>query len=304
MGTLADRRMVDPVLTDLARGYSNASFIFPKLFPLVKVAKEGGKIPQFNKEAFKIYNTERAIRAKSNRISPEGHSSIDFVLTEHDLEYPVDYREVSEDLLGLRQHATNVVTDAILLRNEKAAADIAQTLGNYAATNKVTLSGTDQWDNAASDPIDVIETARHAVRGQIAKFPNVAIIGIQAYKELSHHADVLDLIKYTQHSVMTVALLQTLLNIPKIYIGEAVYETDAGVLTDVWSDNMILAFVPQSENTSFYEPSFGYTLRKNNMPIIDTYDEGGKLELIRNTDMLISKIVGADAGYIINDTNS
>ena len=44
MGTLADRRMVDPVLTDLARGYSNASFIFPKLFPLVKVAKEGGKI--------------------------------------------------------------------------------------------------------------------------------------------------------------------------------------------------------------------------------------------------------------------
>jgi len=304
MGTLADRRMVDPVLTDLARGYSNASFIFPKLFPLVKVAKEGGKIPQFNKEAFKIYNTERAIRAKSNRISPEGHSSIDFVLTEHDLEYPVDYREVSEDLLGLRQHATNVVTDAILLRNEKAAADIAQTLGNYAATNKVTLSGTDQWDNAASDPIDVIETARHAVRGQIAKFPNVAIIGIQAYKELSHHADVLDLIKYTQHSVMTVALLQTLLNIPKIYIGEAVYETDAGVLTDVWSDNMILAFVPQSENTSFYEPSFGYTLRKKDMPIIDTYDEGGKLELIRNTDMLISKIVGADAGYIINDTNS
>lgn len=304
MGTLADRRMVDPVLTDLARGYSNASFIFPKLFPLVKVAKEAGKIPQFNKEAFKIYNTERAIRAKSNRISPEGHSSIDFVLTEHDLEYPVDYREVSEDLLGLRQHATNVVTDAILLRNEKAAADIAQTLGNYAATNKVTLSGTDQWDNAASDPITVIEDARHAVRGQIAKFPNVAILGVQAYKELSHHADVLDKIKYTQHSVMTVALLQTLLNIPKIYIGEAVYETDAGVLTDVWADNMILAFVPQSENTSFYEPSFGYTLRKNDMPIIDTYDEGGKLELIRNTDLLVSKIVGADAGYIINDTNS
>ena len=103
---------------------------------------------------------------------------------------------------------------------------------------------------------------------------------------------------------MTVALLQTLLNIPKIYIGEAVYETDAGVLTDVWSDNMILAFVPQSENTSFYEPSFGYTLRDKDMPIIDTYDEGGKLELIRNTDMLVSKIVGADAGYIINDTNS
>ena len=93
-GTLAQRRIVDPVLTELARGYSNASFIANAVFPEVTVSKEGGKIPQFNKEAFNIHNTERAIRAKSNRISPEVHTSIDFVLTEHDLEYPIDYREL------------------------------------------------------------------------------------------------------------------------------------------------------------------------------------------------------------------
>jgi hypothetical protein len=29
-------------------------------FPFVPVDKEGGKIPKFGKEAFKIYNTERA----------------------------------------------------------------------------------------------------------------------------------------------------------------------------------------------------------------------------------------------------
>ena len=304
MGTLSDRRMTDPVLTKLARGYSNSSYVFPKLFPIVPVLKEGGKIPQFNKEAFKIYNTERAIRAKSNRISPGVHSSVDYVLTEHDLEYPIDYREENEDMLGLREHAMKVVTDAILLRNEKAAADDAQLLTNYAAANKVTLSGTDQWTNAASTPIDDIETARYAIRSKIAKFPNVAIIGVQAFKTLSHHADVLDRIAYDQHSIMTVNLLQTLLNIPNIFVGEAVYETDAGVMTDVWSDNMILAFVPQSANNTFYEPSYGYTLRMKDNPKVDSYQEGGKLEMIRNTDLLISKIVGAEAGYIINDTNS
>ncbi len=72
MGTLSNKRIVDPVLTEISRGYTNAALIGTNLFPVVSVTKEAGKIPQFNKEAFKIYNTERAIRAKSNRISPEG----------------------------------------------------------------------------------------------------------------------------------------------------------------------------------------------------------------------------------------
>lgn len=304
MGTLADRRITDPILSELARGYKNSSYVFDKLFPVVSVNKEGGKIPQFNKEAFKIYNTERAIRAKSNRISPGVHSTIDFVLTEHDLEYPIDYREEDEEALNLRQHATNVVTDAILLKVEKDAADAAQNLASYGASNKITLSGTSQWDDAASTPVADVETARYQIRSAIGRFPNVAVIGVSAFKSLSNHASVMDKIKYTQHQVVNTQLLQALLKIPRIYVGEAVYETDANVITDVWSDNMILAWVPQSQASSYYEPSYGYTLRKKDNPFIDTYEEAGKLTLVRNTDNLISKIVGADAGYIINDINS
>ena len=96
MGTLSKKRVVDPVLTNLARGYSNNQYIASSLFPIVEVNKEGGKIPEFTKESFKIYNTERAIRARSNRINPEDRTEIDFVLTEHDLEYPIDYREAQD----------------------------------------------------------------------------------------------------------------------------------------------------------------------------------------------------------------
>ena len=301
MGTLADRRINDPVLTKLAQGFKNNSLVFDKLFPIVSVSKEGGKIPSFNKEAFMIYNTERAIRAKSNRISPGVHSTIDFVLTEHDLEYPIDYRELDEDLLGLRQHATHVVTDAILLRNEKAAADIAQNTANYDASNKLALSGTTCWDTTTSTPLDDINDGRYAVRADIATFPNVGIIGPQAYKALSRHADILDLIKTTQHAVMNVDLLAQLLNLKHLYIGEAVYADDAGAFTDVWADNMVLAYVPEADIKSFYEPSYGYTLRKSGFPQMDRYDEAAKLELVRNTDLLVSKIVGADAGFLISN---
>ena len=71
MGRLSNLRVVDPVLTNLSVGYSNADLVGDVLFPFVPVDKEGGKIPKFGKEAFKIYNTERALRARSNRINPE-----------------------------------------------------------------------------------------------------------------------------------------------------------------------------------------------------------------------------------------
>ncbi len=301
-GTLALRRVVDPVLTKLARGYENSGLVASKLFPLVQVTKEGGKIPQFTKEAFKVYSTERAIRGDSNRINPSIALPIDFVLTEHDLEYPMDYREINEDALNLKIHATNVVTDAIALRKEKECADMAQDLTNYADTNKVVLSATDKFDTTTSDPIAVIDAARSAVRSQIAKNPNTIIISNSVFVALKNHASITDKVKYTQHAVITADLLKNLLQFKYLYVASAVYEDADEVLQDVWNDSIILAYVPETkENRSFYEPSYGYTLQMKNFPIVDIYDEKGKIKVVRNTDLFTPKIVGADAGFLISD---
>jgi hypothetical protein len=300
--TLATLRIVDPVLTQLARGYSNSGFVADKLFPLVSVTKEGGKIPQFTKEAFKIYNTERAIRAKSNRINPSSNSTIDFVLSEHDLEYPMDYREINEDILNLKMHATNVVSDAIALRKEKLCADLAQNSANYSIANKVTLSASDQFSDPTSDPIAIIDSARSAVRSQIAKNPNVIVISNDVFVALKNHPSITDKVKYTQHAVITADLLRQLLQFDALYVASSVYEDESGVLQDVWNDSVVLAYVPEAKQTrSFYEPSFGYTLQMKNYPLIDTYDENGKVKVVRNTDLFVPKIVGADAGFLIID---
>lgn len=307
MGTLANKRIVDPVLTNLARGYSNAAFIGDNLFPLVEVEKEAGKIPQFSKEAFKIYNTERAIRASSNRISPEGRSTIDFSLTEHDLEYPLDYREEEEDIFPLKMHAAIVTSDGIKLRKEKIIADLAQDLNSYPAGNKVTLSSGDKFDVDTSDPYAIFETAKDQVRSKIAKRPNVCLLGASAYKALKNHPAIIDRIKYTQHAVITPELLRQLLDFDQLFIGDAVYSDDNDNFMDIWSANAIVAYVPAAvPNTkrSYYEPAFAYSLHKRNYPIVDTYTEKGKVSLVRNTNIFTAKIVGAEAGYLINDTNS
>lgn len=309
MGRLENLRVVDPVLTTLARGYTNAELVGTNLAPIAIVQKEAGKIPQFGKESFKLYNTERALRANSNRLSPEGISTIDYVLTEHDIEYPIDYREAEEAIFDLEVYATETVQNIILLRLEKEIADLVQNVANYPQGNKLVLSGTSQWTNTAnSDPIANIETAKDAIRAKIGRYPNVMLLGASAFRALKNHPKILDRVKYSMRAVITEEILQEIFQINKVVVGKAVYANDAGEFIDVWADNAILAYVPeapkQGERTP-YAPAFAYTLRKSGKPEVDKRDEqGGKLHLVRCTDLLTVKLVGAEAGYIINDTNA
>jgi hypothetical protein len=308
MGRLEELRVVDPVLTNIARGYTNSAYVGTVLAPVVPVKKEAGKIPQFGKEAFKLYNTERAIRAKSNRLSPEGRTTIDFVLTEHDIEYPIDYREAEEDIFNLQVYATQTTIDIILLRLEREIADKAQNLNTYPANNKITLSGTSKFTNPDSDPIGVIEAGKDAIRNSIGKKPNVMVMGPATYRALKNHAKIIDRIKYSMKGVVTTDILAQIFDIPTVVVGEAIYATDNGQFSDVWQDNIVLAYVApapaEGVTRTPYEPSFAYTLRKEGKPETDRYDEvGGKLHIVRTTDLLTVKIVGADAGYLINDTN-
>lgn len=58
--TPATARVIDPILTNVARGYANNALIGMSLFPAVPVQQRGGKIVSFGKEAFMTYATGRA----------------------------------------------------------------------------------------------------------------------------------------------------------------------------------------------------------------------------------------------------
>lgn len=304
MGRLSKLRIVDPVLTNLAIGYTNEQFVGDQLMPYVLVDREGGKIPLFGKEHFKVYSTERALRAKSNRINPEDIGDVDVALDEHDLEYPIDYREDAESAFPLQSRATNTVVEGIRLRHEAMVADIVQNPANYAAGNKIALSGTSQFTHASSDPEGVVSDAKAAVRAKIVKEPNTLVIGYSAWRVLKRHPQLKAILSDTRSRLVQLADLREIFEIDNIVVGRAVKANDAGATSDIWGDNMILAYVPRaSGDRSQYEPSFGYTLRKRGSPVVDTRTEDGKIELIRNTDIFRPFLLGADAGYLISDTN-
>ncbi len=310
MGRLSKLRVVDPILSALALGYSNAAFVADQLLPFVSIDKEGGKIPTFGKDAFRVYATERALRANSNRINPEDIGGVDISLDEHDLEFPIDYREDAESAFPLQAYATNRVVEGIRLRHEKMVADMVQNPASYPTGNKLALSGTDVFTNVASDPEGVIDDAKAAVRDKIVKEPNTLVIGYRSWRAMKRHAKLKAILSDTRSRLVQLADLREIFEIENIVVGKGVYANDAGVTTDLWGNTLVLAYVPpgiggaagDAPVRTAYEPSFGYTLRKKNNPVVDTREEGGKLEIIRNTDIFRPYMLGAEAGYLVTGT--
>lgn len=306
---MADRlkklRVVDPVLTNLVRGYRNAQFVGETLFPLASMDKEAGIIPLFGKETFQVWDTERAIRAESNQMTGSEVSTMDVVLREHDLAAAVDYRESAESMFDAEANAARRVKDAIDLRREVTCAQLAQNASTYLSGAKVTLAGANRWVNGGGDPIADIERGKEVIRSRIGIRPNTITMGAPVYASLKFHPKLQEQLGGNERKLITVEHLKVLFGVDNINIGEAL--AGNGTLGDIWSDNLVMAYVrPAGDSAASYEdPSFGYTLRRKGMPETDKYDgNGGKIRYVRHTDIYKPVVVGADAGYLIAGINA
>ena len=304
MGRLEELR-INAYLSEVARGYSNNSFIAENLFPTIHSDLEKVDIFEFNKEAFQVYDTERAIRANSNVISPKGFKKHTTTLTEHDLAYPIDYREEEEARkIKLQVHATNVVTQGLLLKLETQCAALAQDPTKYPATNKIALSGTSQFTHESSDPVGVIDDAKDAISRQIGQDPNTLVMGQEVWESLKRNKSLKDLIANSTNKIVTLDLLKEFFEVENIVVGKTIYSNANDQFERVWGNNIILAYVPKLNARTEYDPAFAYTIRKKDALQIDEYEkEGNKVRYIRATDIYTPFLVGPEAGYLISNVN-
>lgn len=304
MGRLGELRVVDPVLTTIARGYSNAELIGTKIFPVVSVDKSAGKIPLFGKDQFKVYGAKRAIRGKSNRFDLGDLDTTSYSTNEYDLEVAIDYLESAESLINLEQKATNDVMQGLKLTQEKQIADLISDADNYPVANKVALTTGYHFDDDGVDPISYIDGKKSALRALIAKEPNTMVLSYPIFKALLNHAAIIDRLSTTALGLADINILKQIFGIENILVGKAVYLSDAGAITDVWGNNIVLMYNtnPTGIASSVYEPVTGYTLQLKGNPSVDKYDEnGGKIHVVRATDNYDIKIVGIESAYLIKD---
>ena len=134
------------------------------------------------------------------------------------------------------------------------------------------------------------------------------VIGYKAWRALKRHPKLRAILSDTRPRLVQLADMREIFEIENIVVGKGIYSTDAGVTTDLWGGNLVLAYVPKGVPAvagdapvrSVYEPSFGYTLRKKGNPVVDTRTEDGKLEIVRNTDIFRPYMLGAEAGYLVS----
>lgn len=273
-------RVINPILTTHVQGYRQAQFTGGVLFPRVPVEVSGGQILEFGKESFKLYNARRAPGAGTKRIS-FGYLGKPYALFNDALEAPVP-REFLRDAkvvpgIDLGTRAVNLVMRTLGLSLEVEQAALALDATKYDANHKIALAGTDKWSDPASDPVKQIQDYKEAVRASIGVYPNVLHLSAQAFSALKTNQKIRDQFKYTSSDSITAEMLAKLFELEKVEVGQAVTANDAGVFSDVWGNNAVLAYVPQNPS-GMEEPSYGYTYTMLGHPLVEEpyYDNNAK----------------------------
>lgn len=303
--TPGQARVIDPILTTAAQGYKNNEMIGTALFPIVPVDQRGGKIITFGKEDFMLYNTGRAPGANTKRVS-YGYAGDPYALEQHALEgqVPMEYMEDANAVPGIDagRMAVMKTQNIIALSTEKQQADLATNASNYAASNKATLSGTDQWDNDASKPSSAVSDAIDTVRSKVGKRANTVILGPEVFSALKNHPAIIDRIKHTGRDVVTAELLASLWDVRRVLVGDAVYASDAGEFSDVWGKSVIVAYTEVGSLQDMGLPSYGYTYQLRGFPIVEEtyYDKPAKSWIYPVTDERKPVIVGSLAGFLFS----
>lgn len=303
--TPGQARVIDPILTTAAQGYKNNEMIGTALFPIVPVDQRGGKIITFGKEDFMLYNTGRAPGANTKRVS-YGYAGDPYALEQHALEgqVPMEYMEDANAVPGIDagRMAVMKTQNIIALSTEKQQADLATNASNYAASNKATLSGTDQWDDDASKPSSAVSDAIDTVRSKVGKRANTVILGPEVFSALKNHPAIIDRIKHTGRDVVTAELLASLWDVRRVLVGDAVYASDAGEFSDVWGKSVIVAYTEVGSLQDMGLPSYGYTYQLRGFPIVEEtyYDKPAKSWIYPVTDERKPVIAGALAGFLFS----
>jgi hypothetical protein len=313
--TNAGARVVDPILTTVAQGYSSMDYIGNALFPTVFVNATGGQIIEFDRDAFRLYNTRRAPGSSTAEIQ-FGYLGRPFALQNHRLQgiAPREHVRDAAQVAGIdiEQIGVNGTMQAIALTLEVDQATLATTLTNYPVTNRVTLSGATKWSAATGNPLIDIDAGREAIRAQCGMYPNTLVLSAVGYNACKNNPNIVSRFQYNgqvapEGTNITEQMLAGLFRVKNVVIGGGIYWNDANTAVDIWGNNAVLAYVaPDPEAMrSPYRPSYGYTYTMANHPYAEPAvwdNDKASWKYPVNLER-VPVLSGITAGYLIQSPN-
>lgn len=302
----AAARVVDPVLSTHAQGYRQQKLVGHTLFPRVDVSQRGGKVIEFGKESFILYNSQRAPGTNTKRVQ-FGYLGKPYSLDSHSLEGVVPREHVAEAAVPgvkLGQRAVNNVMQALSLTVEYEQAQLARNAALYPAGQKVDLTAA-KWTNPANNPSTDIETGKEAVRASIGMYPNRVVLSAKAYAAAKNNPNIKENFKYTSSKSITAEMLAELWDVETVEVGKAVIaDPQTGIFSDIWGTDVVMAYAPeQSGDVNAEQPSFGYTYTLDGNPLVEEsyYENSAKSWIYPVTYERAPVLSGITAGYLLQN---
>ena len=177
--------------------------------------------------------------------------------------------------LRILQATTKRVMNALILEREMRVQSLLRTTGNWNSGNVVTLGAGFQWDGgASSDPVKDIQTRIENSFG--------AVTGIVMSEQLWHafvrNPAVRAYYSYKSDlaAVPTPQQMQSILQLPPIYVSKMKYINSSNALAYVWGGDCVLIRQPEEmPPTSQEDVATAYTFRWNVTNAKDGVANGG-----------------------------
>lgn len=299
----AQARVVDPILTQHARGYSNAGFVGSVLFPTVAMPTRAAKRIEFDRSSFRRRRTRRA-PGTPIALLEFGHEGKAVALHQEALSGIVPYEHMEDANvvpgLDLQQVAIDVVLNVIGMEKEIQQATVARNAGAYAASNKAALVGDAKWSSPNSDPAVQVSDAGEVIRRRTGRRPNTLVVGGALAAKLKVHPVIRKHFELTKGEAVSMAMLAAYFDLPVVASGDAIYDIDDTTSVDVWGNDAILAFVPPVGQRNLALPSYGYTYQLGGGALVEPSRQDKDIRSWRNDmlDEFSAELVGPDAGFL------
>ncbi|MFA5825838.1 MAG: phage capsid protein [Gallionellaceae bacterium] len=308
---------VSPQLTAIAIGYRNpdVALIADAVLPRVPTAKKFTYTKYDAAQGYTVPDTQVGRKSEPNMVD-FGGTSVEDSVVDYGLDdlVPNDEQDAWEAMpkpssggpIAPQSLSTMMLTSLVELDREVRVSNTVFNAANYAAANKVALSGTGQWsDYVNSNPLAALLAA---IDGTLFR-PNQLVIGRQAWTVLRQHPKIVQAVFKSQQGagVVTKQAISDLLEIENIIIGEAWVNTarkgQPASYQRTWGKHCSLLFT-SLQAAQMAQPTFGFTAAWGGrvagaLPEPKKGLRGGVL--VRSGESVKEVICAPDAGYFFQN---
>ena len=299
---------INPILSAVSLAYKNKRLIADDVLPRVSVAKQEFKYRKYAlADGFTIPNTMVGRTSQPNQVE-YGFTEVGDETRDYALDDPIPYADELNAPAGYdpAARASEVLSDLIALDREVRTAGLVFDYDSYAAANKTTLTGSDQWsDFTNSDPVGAIVAALNSV----VMRPNIAVFGRDTWTALCRHPSIVQAFHGNMGAsgIATTDFVARLFELDHVLIGDSWVNISkrgqAPKLARAWGKHAAFLHVDPTADTQ-YGTTFGFTAQwgdrvAGSIPDKDIGMRGG--HVVRVGESVRELVIAPDLGYFFQD---